>query len=113
MSDAGDFDQYMDGDNIVSNVDTDIYACTFEKTVNGYSIHCADGYIGYTSTATSKNNNLWFSPNIVEKQYEWTISYSKCVEIQNVYNTKTHYLGECFCKSICRIYIETTGGNPL
>lgn len=88
MSDAGDFDQYMDGDNIVSNVDTDIYACTFEKTVNGYSIHCADGYIGYTSTATSKNNNLWFSPNIVEKQYEWTISYSKCVEIQNVYNTK-------------------------
>mgnify|MGYP001448846604 CR=1 FL=1 len=42
----------------------------------------------YTSTATSKNNNLWFSPNIVEKQYEWTISYSKCVEIQNVYNTK-------------------------
>ena len=88
MSDAGDFNQYMDGDNIVSNVDTDIYACTFEKTVNGYSIHCADGYIGYTSTATSKNNNLWFSPNIVEKQYEWTISYSKCVEIQNVYNTK-------------------------
>ena len=88
MSDAGDFNQYMDGDNIVSNVDTDIYACTFEKTVNGYSIHCADGYIGYTSTATSKNNNLWFSPNIVEKQYEWTISYSKYVEIQNVYNTK-------------------------
>ncbi len=87
MSAAGDFDQYMDGNNIVSNGDTDVYACTFEKTANGYSIHCADGYIGYTSSATTKNNNLWFSSTVVEKQYEWTISYSTYVEIRNVYNT--------------------------
>lgn len=87
MSAVGAFEQYMDGDNIVSNADTDMYACTFEKTANGYSIHCADGYIGYTSTATNKNNNLWFSPNVVENQYEWTISFSSCVEIKNVFNT--------------------------
>ena len=87
MSAVGALEQYMDGDNIVSNADTDMYACTFEKTANGYSIHCADGYIGYTSTATNKNNNLWFSPNVVENQYEWTISFSSCVEIKNVFNT--------------------------
>lgn len=86
---------YFEGDNILSIPETDACACTIEKTANGYSIKCSAGFMGMTKPA----NNLWFNSTVVEKQYEWTISYnSDKVEIVNV--------------SFTDRYLQANAGNP-
>ncbi len=75
--------------SILSDDITNGYACAIAPSANGYSILSADGYIGYTASATSTSgsNYLYFSPTFNERQYEWTLAVSGGnATVKNVYN---------------------------
>lgn len=74
--------------SFLSEAEIDAYACEIEASTNGYTILYPDGYIGYEGNTTTGSNYLYFSPDIVAKQYEWTLSLvSGNTKIQNVNNT--------------------------
>lgn len=74
--------------SIVSDDITNGFACAIEASTDGYSILSADGYIGYTSMAGSGTNNLFFSPTLEARQYEWTLEVTDGnATVRNVYNT--------------------------
>ena len=60
-----------------------------------YTLKIGDSYLGYTSTSTSGNNNLYFATSIPSSnphKYYWTISYSSnnILTIKSVYNTSRY-----------------------
>ncbi len=86
---------------IMADKVTSKYACTIEKTTNGYSIFVDGKYIGYTTDATASNNSLWFSESFNLKDYEWTLTLKEGnVQINNVRNTGRY------------IQFNYNGGNP-
>jgi len=79
----------VSSNGIQSSSTTDAYKVTVAQTTNGYSLHMENlGYLAYTSSATSSNNNLWALTEFEAEKCEWTFSFSDGVAtITNVYNT--------------------------
>ena len=89
---GGNYGAYVDltleDQSILSSEVPNECVLTIESTTNGYSLNVNNTYLGYTSTSTSGNNNLWFNSSFESRMYEWTIKMDgENVLVTSVYNT--------------------------
>lgn len=76
---------------------------TLGGTTGAWTFHYSDGYIAYTNTTTSKNNNLYLVSSASDNGATWTINTSNLPSsnalIVNVYNTsrKLQFNSDRFC----------------
>ena len=97
-----------------------------DKSSNGYTLKFGNYYLGYTSTAASGNNFLYYSTTFEAKKYEWSIAFGEgnLVTITSVYNTDRTlrlnsnskdryacYLGTQWNPSLYRLSGGGTGGT--
>lgn len=89
---AGNYGAYTDltvGSNGVLSTDVpDNCVLTIASSEHGYTLLVNNTYLGYTSTATSGSNYLYFATSVTAEKYEWTITLDNSnVLIKSVYNT--------------------------
>lgn len=100
-----------------------------DKSTNGYTLKFGNYYLGYTSTATSGNNNLYYSSTFEANKYEWTLEFvsdGNKVKIKNVYNTSRYlqlnnnqkdrfaaYTGSMWNPQLYRLGESSGGSTPL
>lgn len=88
---SGDYGAYQTvavSDNTITSTDGSNYDVEIVKTANGYSLKLGNQFLGYTSTATSGSNYLYFNSSFSAEKFEWTISVDNGeATIQNVYNS--------------------------
>ena len=91
------------------------YPLTVEVSgANYYFKDSNNKYLAYTSTATSKNNNLWLVDSSSANGAAWTVSFSgTSATIRNVYNTSRYLKGNAQSGSERICGYTTTGTLTL
>jgi len=72
-------------DGTIDNTAANAAVVELVQSGNDWLLKTADGYLAYTSTATSKNNNLWAVSDANANGTRWTIDATNG-KIQNTYN---------------------------
>lgn len=76
-------------DDAIAYDDAGAYDVEMMETAKGFSLKLGNQYLGYTSSASSGSNYLYFNTTFSADKYEWTLAVdaSGNATITNVYNT--------------------------